>query len=60
MATSLKIEIESESKENTLELLKRVVAEITLGPAYQVSEEVEDNFIVVGGPFKGKYNWSLD
>ena len=60
MAASLKIEIESESKENTLELLKRVVAEITLGPDHQVSGDVKDNFIVVGGPFKGKYNWSLD
>jgi len=63
MASSLKIEIETESEEGIYPLLQHIFREITEGQEYNnpinSDYRIEDGWLVLDkGPFNGKYQWS--
>lgn len=62
MASTLKIEIETESEEKIYPLLQHVFREITEGQYYDnptsTGCKIDNNWLVVDtGKLKGKYHW---
>lgn len=63
MASTLKIEIETETEEEIYPLLQHIFREITEGPQYKnptsTGCKIDNNWLVVNtGPLQGKYYWT--
>ena len=63
MASTLKIEIETETEEEIYPLLQHVFREITEGQYYKnptsTGCKIDNNWLIVNaGPLQGKYYWT--